>query len=106
MAIGSISLQGQISRAQDFSTIKQNEDNKVVVDQGNFQTHFNKEVNQNLSRVHKSDDTENQGKKYDAKEKGGGQYSGDGGKRRQQSQEKNEAMQAKDVMKRSFDIRI
>ncbi len=105
MAIGSISLQGQISRAQDFSTIKQNEDNKVNVDQGNFQTHFKKEVDQNLNRVRQSDDAENQGKKYDAKEKGNGEYSGDGGKRRKE-QGKEESVQKHIPMQHGFDIRI
>lgn len=104
MAIGSISLQGQITRAQDFSTLKQNEDNKVVVDQGNFQTHFNKEVHQNLNRVRQSDNTENQGKKFDAKEKGNGEYSGDGGKRRRQ-QEKDGHVQQQGVY-RGFDMKI
>lgn len=103
MALGSISLQGQISRAQDFSTMKQNEDNKVVVDQGNFQSHFKKEVDQNLSRVHQSDDTENQGKKFDAKEKGNGEYSGDGGRRRK-GQEQNAKEQQ--VIRRGFDMKV
>ncbi len=105
MAIGSISLQGQVTRAQDFSTIKQNEDNKVMVDQGNFQSHFNKEVKQNLSRVHQSDDTENPNKKYDAKEKGNGQYSGDGGKNRKK-QENDGAVKKQTKLQHSFDMRI
>ena len=105
MAIGSISLQGQVTRAQDFSTIKQNEDNKVMVDQGNFQSHFNKEVKQNLSRVHQSDDTENPNKKYDAKEKGNGQYSGDGGKNRKK-QESDGAAKKQTKLQHSFDMRI
>lgn len=103
MAIGSISLQGQISRAQDFSTIKQNEDNKVIVDQGNFQSHFNKEVNQNLNRVHQSDNTENQGKKFDAKEKGNGEYSGDGGRRRKGQEQDSKERQ---IPRRGFDMKV
>ena len=105
MAIGSISLQGQISRAQDFSTIKQNEDNKVIVDQGNFQTQFKKEVDQNMNRVRQSDNTENRGKKYDAKEKGGGQYSGDGGKHRKNN-EQTDCVQLKGRMTQGFDMKI
>lgn len=105
MAIGSISLQGQISRAQDFSTIKQNEDNKVIVDQGNFQTHFEKEVHQNLNRVRQSDETDNQGKKFDAKEKGDGQYSGDGGRRRKH-EDRQDSVQLKGQMNKGFDIKI
>lgn len=105
MAIGSISLQGQVTRAQDFSSIKHNEDNKVVVDQGNFQSHFNKEVKQNLSRVHQSDDTENPNKKYDAKEKGNGQYAGDGGRHRKK-QENEGTVQKQLSVQRSFDMKI
>lgn len=105
MAIGSISLQGQITRAQDFSTIKQNEDNKVVVDQGNFQAQFKKEVDQNLNRVRQSDDTENQGKKHDAKEKGGGQYSGDGGRHRRRD-EQTDTVQLKGHMTHGFDMKV
>lgn len=105
MAIGSVSLQGQVTRAQDFSTIKHNEDNKVTVDQGNFQSHFNKEVKQNLSRVHQSDDTENQNKKFDAKEKGNGQYAGDGGKHRKR-QENDVVVQKQAKLQRGFDMKI
>ena len=105
MAIGSVSLQGQITRAQDFSTIKQNEDNKVVVDQGNFQMQFKKEVDQNMNRVRHSDNTENQGKKYDAKEKGGGQYSGDGGKQRKNN-EQHESVQLTGRPPQGVDIKI
>lgn len=105
MAIGSVSLQGQITRAQDFSTIKQNEDNKVVVDQGNFQMQFKKEVDQNMNRVRHSDNAENQGKKYDAKEKGGGHYSGDGGRQRKNG-EQNESVQLKGQSTHGFDIKI
>lgn len=104
MAIGSISLQGQITRAQDFSSIKQNEDNKVMVDQGNFQNHFQKEVKQNLSRVHESDDAENQNKKYDAKEKGNGQYDGDGGQKKRKHEKEETPVQKN--MHSGFDIRI
>lgn len=105
MAIGSVSLQGQITRAQDFSTIKQNEDNKVNVDQGNFQNHFQKEVKQNLSRVHESDNADNQNKKFDAKEKGKNEYSGDGGKKRKE-QEERKSMAARPGIKGGFDIKI
>lgn len=105
MAIGSVSLQGQITRAQDFSTIKQNEDNKVAVDQGNFQTHFQKEVKQNLSRVHESDNADNQNKKFDAKEKGKSEYTGDGGKRRNKQEEKMN-IPGKTGSRGGFDIKI
>lgn len=74
MPIGPIELNGVISRVQDIGTMKQNEDNKPLVDQSNIQTHFNKEVDQHQKKVRNADDTENYQKKYDAKEKGNGSY--------------------------------
>ena len=37
MSINRIELQGTITRAQDYTTIKHNQDNKGMVDQSNFQ---------------------------------------------------------------------
>lgn len=82
MAFGSIELT-TISRAQDYSSIKQNEDNKGMVDQSNFSAQVQKTTEQKTREVHSSDDTQWQEKKPDAKEKGNGTYFGDGGRRRQ-----------------------
>lgn len=68
MAFGSIELT-TISRAQDYTTIKHNEDNKVNVDQANFSEQFQKTTEQNIRGVHKSDDTMWHENKPDAKEK-------------------------------------
>ena len=81
MAFGAIELT-TISRAQDYTTIKHNEDNKVNVDQTNFSEQFQKTTEQNIREVHSSDNPEWHERKPDAKEKGNGQYSGDGGRRR------------------------
>ncbi len=89
MSINRIELQGTITRAQDYTTIKHNEDNKGMVDQSNFQTQFQKTVESKVAQVHQGDNAENGKKNYDAKEKGNGEYSGDGGKRRKKSQEKD-----------------
>ena len=75
------------------------------MDQGNFQTHFNKEIDQNLNRVRQSDNTENRGKKHDAKEKGNGQYSGDGGRQRKQEQLQG-SVRLKSHEDKGFDIKI
>ncbi len=88
MSINRIELQGTITRAQDYTTIKHNEDNKGMIDQSNFQTQFQKTVESKVSQVHQGDNAENGKKNYDAKEKGGGEYSGDGGRRRKKDQEK------------------
>ena len=86
MAIGPLTLNGSMQRLQDVSTIKHNEDSKVFVDQNNFQTQFNKQIDHRLNQVHKSDNADKQSKKFDAKEKGNGTYSGDGGKNRKKNE--------------------
>lgn len=103
MAFGAIELT-TISRAQDYTTIKHNEDNKVNVDQTNFSQQFQKTTEQNIREVHSSDDTQWHEKRPDAKEKGNGQYSGDGGRRR-----KKQPVQERIVVKKSqggFDMKI
>ena len=82
MTISRVELQGQVTRAQDFTTIKHNEDNKVTVNQTNIQREFGQAVDLKLRQVNQGEQTENHGKKFDAKEKGNGTYSGDGGKKR------------------------
>lgn len=82
MAISPLLFNGSVSRMQDVSMIKHNEDAKGMVDQTNFQNTFNKEVDSRLNQVHQSDDLENRQQKHDAKEKGKNQYAGDGGKNR------------------------
>ena len=85
MAFGSIELT-TISRAQDYTTIKHNEDNKVNVDQANFSQQFQKTTEQNIREVRHSDNTRWHENKPDAKEKGNNKYSGDGGSRRKKKQ--------------------
>lgn len=107
MTISRVELQGTVARAQDFTTIKHNEDNKGMVDQTNFQKQFSQEVNDKLHQVHDSDQTENQMKKFDARDKGNGQYAGDGGQNRKQ--EKQKQPEGKVVLKKNqggFDIKI
>jgi len=87
MAIGPLTLNGSMQRLQDVSTIKHNEDSKVFVDQNNFQTQFNKQIDHKLNQVHQSDNADKQSKKFDAKEKGNGSYSGDGGKNRKKQED-------------------
>lgn len=82
MSISRIELQGTITRAQDYTAIKQNEDNKGMIDQSNFQTQFRKEVDSKMTQVHHGENAEYENKRFDAKDKGNGQYSGDGGRKR------------------------
>ncbi len=109
MAIGQIELNNAMTRIQDYSSQKQNEDLKSVVQQGQAQDKFNKELNQDMKTVIKIDQqeyqnkTQYQNKKFDAREKGSNQYFGDGGK-----QKKKEKSEDKVVKKQTsgFDIRI
>jgi len=81
MAFGSIELT-TISRAQDYSAVKQNEDNKGMVQQSNISQEIQKNVEQNIREVRSSDNPEWHQHNPDAKEKGNSEYNGDGGKRR------------------------
>lgn len=106
MSISRIELQGTITRAQDYTTIKHNEDNKGMIDQSNFQSQFHKAVDNKLTQVHHKDNAETDNKRYDAKDKGNGQYSGDGGKNRKK--EKDSEPDGKVVFKNMsrFDMKI
>lgn len=108
MSISRIELQGQITRAQDYTTIKHNENNKGMVDQTNFQNHFNKVVDERMTQVHHGENADQTNKRYDAKDKGNGQYSGDGGQNRKKDGEKDENPDGKVVIKNTnkFDIKI
>lgn len=88
MAIGQIELQGQITRAQDFTSIKHNEDTRGTVEQANVSTQFSKQVESNVTKVKRGDQPEYYNKKFDAKDKGSNEYHGDGGKNRNKKEKK------------------
>jgi hypothetical protein len=102
MAFGSIELT-TITRAQDFTTIKHNEDNKAFVDQTNLGQQEQKTAEQRATSVTTSDNAEWQNKRQDAREKGSNEYVGDGGRRRKKQEDSDRV-----VVKGhgSFDIKI
>ena len=51
MAIGFVEMQGQITRAQDFTSIKHNEDSRPMVDQANFGQQMTKQIERQVNRV-------------------------------------------------------
>ena len=108
MSINRIELQGTITRAQDYTTIKHNEDNKGMIDQTNFQTQFKKTVDNKLTQVRHSDNADNENKRFDAKEQGNNQYAGDGGKRRRKESAKDTDVDGKVILKGigRFDMKI
>lgn len=105
MAFGSIEFT-TISRAQDYSSIKHNEDNKGLVDQTNFGAQVQKSVEQLVREVKSSDNTQWYNKKPDAKEKGNGKYSGDGGKNRKKQQPKQTQNRVEAKTGGGFDLKI
>ena len=103
MAVGPVTLNGVIPRTQDFGTIKQQEDNKPVVEQHNIQTAMKTQEQRQLKQVNHADDADQHMKKYDAKEKGSNEYKG------QQQKKKKKEEKDKVVFKQGiggFDMKI
>ena len=65
-----VELTGIVNRTPDYAQLKQNEDQKPVIEQTAFQTQFNKQVERNSDTVVKKHDSEWKNEKFDAKEKG------------------------------------
>lgn len=103
MAFGAIEFT-TISRSQDYSAIKQNEDNKGMVDQGHIVDHVQKTTEQRSQEVQSSDNAQWREQKSDAREKGSNEYSGDGGRRRNKNEKPKERMVIKSPG--GFDMKI
>lgn len=106
MAIGFVEMQGQITRAQDFTSIKHNEDTKGMVEQANFGQQMTKQIERQVNRVNEGKQPEYQERKFDAKNKGDNEYNGDGGRSRKKKLEENP--DGKVLMKKSsnFDFTV
>lgn len=110
MAIGQVELNQAMTRIQDYTTQKHNEDFRGIIQQGQAQDKFNKDINQDIRQVVKTDQseyhnkTQYQNRKFDAKEKGDNQYFSDGGKKRKRQDDSDGIVKAK--QNTGFDIRI
>ena len=89
MAIGLVELQGQITRAQDYTTLKQNEDNKPMLDQMNFEQQMTKQVEKKAEAVNHADESQYHNRKFDAKNKGDNEYRGNGGSGKKEQEKKD-----------------
>ena len=108
MAIGPLELQGSITRVQDFAIQRQGEETKIATDQAHVVQHTKDESDNKHNAVTRADDPSNNLKKFDARDKGSNEYSGDGGRHRKQ-QEEEKGKEGSVVVKGypgSFDIRI
>lgn len=103
MAFGAIEFT-TISRAQDYTTIKHNEDAKAFVDQTNLGQQADKTAEQRATTVTDSQNSEWQNKRQDARDKGSNEYFGDGGKRRNQKKEESDRVIVKS--RGGFDMKI
>ena len=91
MAFGSIELT-TISRAQDYTTIKHNEDNKGFVDQNNIGQSVQKEQRQRTNQVNSGEETSWHTRKFDAKDKGDNEYAGNGGRKRKKPEKQEQVV--------------
>ena len=87
MSIRPVDLSGMIQRTQDVGNIKQTEDNKPVVQQYNIEARQLKQEERLSHKVQKSERKENEGFRYDAKEKGSNSYSREEQKKKRQAKE-------------------
>lgn len=108
MTIRPVVLNGMIQRTQDIGNIKQQEDNKPVVQQQNISIQHEKKEDQLAHKVQQADQKENQGYRYDAKEKGNNQYEGEKGKRKKPKESRDEKKKGGKLVGASshFDMKI
>ena len=105
MAIGPVTLNGMIPRTQDFSTIKQQEDNKPFVEQQNIQMTMKTQEEHKSKQVNHADDANQHMKKYDAKEKGSNEYKGDKQKKKKKEEKESDKVVFRQEMG-GFDMKI
>lgn len=104
MAIGFVELQGQITRAQDFTTLKHNDDSKGMVEQANVGQQMTRQIERQVNRVNKGDQPEYHEKRFDAKDKGSNEYNGDGGRSRKRKPGENP--DGKVLLKKTIDFTV
>lgn len=106
MSINPILMNATIQRVQDFSNMKQNVDQKSMVDQSVIQHTVEKQEEKKASQVIRQDNADMMNKKFDARERGSNSYKGDGGKKRKgQGQSKDGRVTRLDKSS-GFDMKI
>lgn len=104
MAVGAIQ-NATIARVQDYSTIKQNEDNKGYMNQVSISQDREEDTQQKARQVRSGEEADWKNKRQDAREKGSNEYHGDGGRKRRGTNP-SEQMVVKDRPRQSFDMKI
>mgnify|MGYP001114163506 FL=1 len=88
MSIRPVEFHGVVQRSQDVSALKQNEDNRPMLQQQNVQTQFAKDTVHHMQQVTHANDSDNPKKKFDAREKGSNEYE-DRRNKKKRAEEKN-----------------
>lgn len=104
MAIGPVILNGVVTASQDYSNVKQNEDNKAMVQQQGFHVQLEKQIDIRHTRVVENEQMRKEERKFDAREKGSNEYTGDGGKKKKRGENANGKVIVKGQS--SFDMKI
>ncbi len=104
MSIRPVEFSGVVQRSQDVSALKQNEDNKSMLQQQNVQTQFAKDTMHHMQQVNHANDSDNPEKKFDAREKGSNEYEGRRNKKKK-AKEKNSGKVSVKTMG-GFDMKI
>lgn len=81
MAVNPIDI-ASVTRSTDYSIIKHNEDQRGLQEQATLVHREQKDTQQKAEEVLKQDNAGWQEKRFDAREKGNGEYRGDGGKKK------------------------
>lgn len=103
MAFGSIEFT-TISRAQDYSTVKQNEDNHASLQQNLISSQNEKTQMRRMRDVNEADDSRWTNEKFDARDKGKQQYQGNGGRNRQKKETVKDQVLPK--QRTGFDMKV
>lgn len=103
MGVSPIVLNGTIQQTHDVLQNQNKEVQKGLVDQGNIYVQEHKKEQQKARQVVHSDESRFREERFDAKEKGHGNYQGDGGKKRRRSSDDGQVVLKPEG---GFDVKI
>jgi hypothetical protein len=106
MSIRPVEFNGIIQRTDDIGTIKQQEDNKPLVDQQNIQTQVEQKEDAAQHQVISKDESPEAQNQADAREEGKGVYYTPTAKKKKHAEEKKPADRVIKKSSGGFDIKI
>ncbi len=87
MSIRPVEFNGMIQQTHDVSTMKQNEDNRPMVQQQNIQFQEQQQEQRVQSQIQRADQKKDEEYRYDRKERGKGGYGGSKQKGKQKKED-------------------